>query len=189
MKIKMIPLISQLARSANNVRKTGSNQAVEFLAASVRVHGLLQNLRVRETAKHSYEVLGGAQRLTAVKLLVKRKALPKERYNKIACNVIEGQDGREISLAENKVYTPMHPADHFEAFKALVDDGKELEEIGARFGVKASVVRQRLKLASVSPKLMKLYRGDHMKLDQLMAFTVSDDHAGPERCLVQRLGL
>jgi ParB family chromosome partitioning protein len=62
-----------------------------------------------------------------------------------------------------------HPADQFEAFKALAGDGKEPEEIAARFGVTASVVRQRLKLASVSPKLMKLYRGDQMTLDELMA--------------------
>jgi len=177
MKIKMIPL-SQLARSPDNVRKTGEKQAVESLAASIGVHGLLQNLQVRETAKDSYEVLAGAQRLAALTLLVKRKVL--ERDAKIACNVIDGQDGREISLAENEVRTPMHPADQFEAFKALAEDGKEPEEIAARFGVTASVVRQRLKLASVSPKLMKLYRGEEMVLDQLMAFTVADDHAAQE---------
>ena len=177
MKIKMIPL-SQLARSPDNVRKTDVKQAVESLAASIRVHGLLQNLQVRETAKDSYEVLAGAQRLAALKLLVKRKVL--ENDTKIACNVIDGQDGREISLAENEVRTPMHPADQFEAFKALAEDGKEPEDIAARFGVTAAVVRQRLKLASVSPKLVKIYRGDQMKLDQLMAFTVSDDHAAQE---------
>jgi DNA-directed RNA polymerase specialized sigma24 family protein len=48
-----------------------------------------------------------------------------------------------------------HPADQFEAFKALAGDGKEPEEIAARFGVTASVVRQRLKLASVSGSLSR----------------------------------
>ena len=42
------------------------------------------------------------------------------------------------------------------------------------------MVRQRLKLAAVSPKLMALYRKGEMTLDQLMAFTVSDDHAAQE---------
>ena len=98
MKIKMIPL-SQLARSPDNVRKTGSAQAIESLAASC-VHGLLQNLQVRETAKDSYEVLGSAQRLAALKLLVKRKAVPKD--SKIACNVIEGQDGRKSASPETR---------------------------------------------------------------------------------------
>ena len=54
------------------------------------------------------------------------------------------------------------------------------EEIAARFGVTPTVVRQRLKLAAVSPKLMALYREKGITLDQLMAFTVSDDHAAQE---------
>ena len=38
-KIQMIPL-SQLVPSADNVRKTGVNEGIESLAASLRVHGL-----------------------------------------------------------------------------------------------------------------------------------------------------
>jgi ParB family chromosome partitioning protein len=38
------------------------------------------------------------------------------------------------------------------------------------------VVKQRLKLASVSPTLLDVYAEDGVTLDQLMAFTVSGDH-------------
>ena len=38
---------------------------------------------------------------------------------------------------------------------------------------------------AVSPKLMALYRKAAMSLDQLMAFTVSDDHAAQEACVVR----
>ena len=41
-------------------------------------------------------------------------------------------------------------------------------------------MRQRLKLASVSPKLHEVYAEGDMTLDQLMAFTVNDDHARQE---------
>jgi ParB family chromosome partitioning protein len=74
----------------------------------------------------------------------------------------------------------MHPADQFEAFKALIDSGHGIEDVAARFGVAPTVVRQRLKLAAVSPMLMVLYRKASMSLDQMMAFTVSDDHAAQE---------
>jgi ParB family chromosome partitioning protein len=74
----------------------------------------------------------------------------------------------------------MHPADQFIAFKGLIEQGKGIEEIAARFGVSPAVVRQRLKLASVSPILIGVYRDDQMSLDQLMAFTVSDDHQAQE---------
>jgi hypothetical protein len=50
----------------------------------------------------------------------------------------------------------------------------------------ASLVRQRLKLASVSPKLMKLYRGDQMTLDQLMGLHRLGRLRRPGRFVVQR---
>ena len=87
----------------------------------------------------------------------------------------------EISLAENEMREAMHPADQFEAFKKLADDGKGEEEIAARFGVTPHIVRQRLKLAVVSPKLIAAYRKGAMTLDCLMAFTVADDHRTQEK--------
>jgi len=43
------------------------------------------------------------------------------------------------------------------------------------------VVRQRLRLASVSPRLLNVYAEDGLTLDQLMAFTVNGDHARQEQ--------
>ncbi len=43
------------------------------------------------------------------------------------------------------------------------------------------MVKQRLKLASVSPALLDIYAEDGMTLDQLMAFTVSGDHERQEQ--------
>jgi ParB family chromosome partitioning protein len=37
-----------------------------------------------------------------------------------------------------------------------------------------------LKLAGVSPRLMKRYRDEALTLEQLMAFTVADDHKAQE---------
>ena len=74
----------------------------------------------------------------------------------------------------------MHPADQFEAFRQMVDAGRSVEEVAARFGVTVLLVTQRLKLARVSPRLMKLYREEDLTLEQLMAFTVADDHAAQE---------
>jgi len=56
-----------------------------------------------------------------------------------------------------------------------------IEEIAARFFVSAQVVRQRLKLAAARPKLLDFYVAEEMSLEQLMAFTVSEDHARQEQ--------
>ena len=75
----------------------------------------------------------------------------------------------------------MSPADQFEAFKKLAEErGYGAEEIAARFGVTPHVVRQRLRLGAVSPKLMEIYRNGDLALDQLMAFAITDDHARQE---------
>ena len=97
------------------------------------------------------------------------------------CQVLDSAaDAAEISLAENSVREPMHPADEFEAFRALVDGGMSEADVAARFGVTESVVSRRLKLARVSPKVMEAYRRDELSLAQVMAFAVSDDHAAQE---------
>jgi ParB family chromosome partitioning protein len=101
----------------------------------------------------------------------------------VACKLIPIQRAREVSVAENSGREPMHPADEFEAFKALVDEGKGIEDVAVAFGVSLLTVQRRLKLAAVSPKLLALYReGDgKINLDQLMALAISDDHAAQER--------
>jgi ParB family chromosome partitioning protein len=178
MNIHMIPL-NQLVVSPANVRKTGAKTRIEELAANIAAIGLLQNLQVRPTDAGTYEVVAGSRRMAALKLLAKQKALAKDEP--ITCNVLgSGEDPVEVSLAENEMREAMHPADQFAAFKQRVDAGQPVEDIAARFGVTPLVVRQRLKLACVSPKLMKLYKDGDMNLEQLMAFTVSDDHAAQE---------
>ena len=178
MTIELIPL-SKLIPCPANVRRTGRNDGIEELAASIKAHGLLQNLQVRAGAGGKFEVVAGQRRLAALKLLAKAKDLPKSA--EIPCHVCESEQATEISLAENIMRLPMHPADQYEAFKTVADQGKSPEEIAARFGCSAAIVRQRLKLASVSPKLIEAYRHEEIELEQLMALAISDDHAAQEK--------
>ena len=79
----------------------------------------------------------------------------------------------EDSLAENTMREALHPLDQFQAFKNLHEQGLSIDDIAARFFVGAQVVRQRLKLAAASPKLLDLYVAEELSLDQLMPFCVS----------------
>ena len=178
MKIEMISL-NKLVPSPANMRKTGAGTGIDELAASIAAHGLLQNLQVTPGINGKFEVVAGGRRLAALKRLAKAKTIAKDA--EIACNVLDETDAAEISLAENIMRLPTHPADQYEAFKVLADQGKGPEEIAARFGCSTAVIQQRLKLAGVSPSLLNAYRSEEMNLDQLMAFTVSDDHAAQEK--------
>ena len=175
-----IPL-TRLFHSDANVRRTGKTEGINELAASIAAHGLRQNLNVLPRADgKGFEVVAGGRRLKALKQLARAGQLPKDAP--IRCLVLaETDDAAEISLAENAVRTAMHPDDQFEAFRALIEDkAVPLEEVAARFGVTPAVVRQRLKLAKVSPQLRALYRKGEMTLDHVMALAISDDHAAQE---------
>jgi ParB family chromosome partitioning protein len=178
-----IPL-SKLVPSPSNVRRTGHDKGLDELAASIAHHGLLQSLSVKPVlgadggTTGKYLVLGGGRRLAALKLLAKKKAIPKA--HPVPCLVSEGND-EEISLAENVVRVDLHPADQFEAFRRLSEEqGSGAEEIAARFGVTPNLVKQRMRLGAVSPKLLALYREEILNLDQLMAFAITTDHARQE---------
>jgi len=175
-----IPL-NKLVPAPDNVRKTLREGAIEERAASILAHGLLQNLTARpqldedrrETGK--YEVFAGRTRLAALKLLASQKKIAKNAP--IPCNIREDGIGKELSLVENVGRDALHPADEFEAFRDLAEQGLGAEDIAARFGVTPRVVKERMKLGAVSPALMALYRQAAMTLEQLMAFTVIADHA------------
>ncbi len=75
----------------------------------------------------------------------------------------------------------LHPLDQFRAFQTLRVAGLTEEDIAARHFVTPAVVKQRLRLASVSPKLHEVYAENGMTLEQLMAFSVTADHARQEQ--------
>jgi ParB family transcriptional regulator, chromosome partitioning protein len=182
---RFIPL-NKLKKSAKNARKTPHSEAsIEAYAASIAAKGILQNLVVEPeldtdgAATGFYFVTIGEGRRLAQLLRVKRKEIKKTEP--IRCIIDTANDPHEISLDENVTRENMHPADQFEAFKKLAEErGFGAEEIAARFGVTPHVVRQRLRLGAVSPKLMEIYRSGDLALDQLMAFAITEDHARQE---------
>ena len=125
-----------------------------------------------------YEVVAGGRRLAALKLLAKKHRISKEW--EVPCLLVADGTARTASLTENVQREAMHPADQFEAFAALVAEGRPIEDIAADFSVTPLVVQRRLKLANVSPRLMADYRADAVSLDQLMALSITDDHAAQE---------
>ncbi|MCK4123125.1 ParB/RepB/Spo0J family partition protein [Ralstonia pseudosolanacearum] len=175
----LVPLSQLLSRrSKRNARKT-PRLSVPELAASIARIGLLQNLVIILAADgEQYEVVAGDRRLTALKLLAKKKRIATDY--EVPCLLVPDASARTVSLAENVLREAMHPADQFEAFAALVTEGRPVEDIAADFGVSPLVVQRRLKLANVSPRLMADYRAGGVTLEQLMALTITDDHAAQE---------
>jgi ParB family chromosome partitioning protein len=179
---------NKLVLSQSNVRRVKAGVSIEELAEDIARRTLLQSLNVRpvldaEGAETGmFEIPAGGRRYRALELLVKQKRLAKTAP--VPCVVRDpGTDilGEDDSLAENIQRAPLHPLDQFRAFQALREKGRSEEDIAAAFFVGVNVVKQRLRLASVSPTLLDLYAEDGMSLEQLMAFTVTSDHARQEQ--------
>ena len=163
------------ARSAGSTPK----MSIAELAASIKENGVLQNLIVVQGARGRYEVCAGGRRLEALTLLVSNGDIA-GNYP-VPVLIVPADKALIASLSENCFHVPMHPADEYVAFAKLSGQGKSVEDVAAAFGVTPLVVKRRMKLATVSPKLMTLFREDQIGLDCLMVLASVDDHEKQEQ--------
>jgi ParB family chromosome partitioning protein len=176
---------NKLVLSQSNVRRVKAGVSIEQLAESIAQRTLLQSLSVRAVVDADgnetgmFEVPAGGRRYRALELLVKQKRMAKTQP--VPCVVRKGGIAEDDSLAENDERVGLHPLDQFRAFQTLRDLEMSEEDIAARHFVTPAIVKQRLRLASVSPKLHEIYAEDGMTLEQLMAFSVTADHARQEQ--------
>src|SRR6202162_5599299 len=166
---------NKLVLSQSNVRRVKAGVSIEELAEDIARRSLLQGLSVRpvldgdgrETGR--FEGPAGGRRFRALELLVKQKRMNKTQS--VPCVVRTDGLAEEDSLAENVQRVALHPLDQFRAFQTLREKGLSEDEVAARFFVNPAIVKERLKLAAVSDKLLDVYAEDGMTLEQLMAFT------------------
>src|ERR1700730_12849185 len=188
-KIKLSPSrdipFNKLVLSQSNVRRVKAGVSIEQLAESIALRTLLQSLSVRAVVDGDgketgmFEVPAGGLRYRALELLLKQKRMAKTQP--VPCVVRDDGLAEDDSLAENDERVGLHPLDQFRTFKLLRDAGMSEDDIAARHFVSSAIVKQRLRLASVSPKLHEVYAEDGMTLEQLMAFSVTADQARQEQ--------
>ena len=194
-KIKLSPSrdipFNKLVLSQSNVRRVKAGISIEDLAEDIaHREKLLQSLYVRPVLDADgqetgmFEVPAGGRRYRALELLVKQKRFAKTApVPCIVCETGTEISAEEDSLAENVHRVALHPLDQFRAFQTLREQKLSEEDIAAIFFVSPQVVKQRLRFAAVSPKLLDVYADDSISLEQLMAFSVTDDHVRQEQVL------
>ena len=158
---------------------TTSRLSVAELAASIKANDLFHNLIVVKGGRGLHEVCAGGRRLEALTLLVDNGDLP-ENYP-VPVMIVPADKALMASLVENVQREPLHPADELVGFTRLIAEGKSVEDVAAAFGVTPLVVKRRLKLAAVSPRLMAQFRDGQIGLDCLMVLASVDDHEKQEQ--------
>jgi ParB family chromosome partitioning protein len=182
--IQMIPLKRLVASPYNQRQKPRLEATVEAFAVNIAAVGLMQNLvvhpmKVGAKKAQTYGVTAGETRRLALLRNVEKGIIDAD-FEVPCCIVTEG-DAILASASENDLRVPPHPADQFAAYKALADQGRSPEFIGAIFNVSAKTVARHLRLANVSPQLFDMVRADEIELGQMHALAITDDHAAQEQ--------
>ncbi len=144
MKLQHIDL-AQLKPSPLNVRKHGGEEELPELIASIRSIGVIQPLPVRQNCE-GYDVIAGQRRLLACRAIAAEDGAAEP----VPCAILEdGDDAKaiEASLAENIARLPMDEIDQYEAFAAILAQGRSVADIASQFGVTELLVNRRLAIA------------------------------------------
>ncbi len=170
MDLMHIPLC-ELSIAKTNVRHGVKKADYEDLVPSIQQRGILQPLLVRKNGK-GYEIVAGRRRYLAVQSLEKEGL----EIEAIPCAIMaKGDDAAavEASLIENVHRLPMDDMDQFEAFQRLLKEGRTIEEIANTFGVTEIMVKRRLAIANLSPKIRTAYRAEEIDGETLRALTIA----------------
>lgn len=135
------------------------------LADNIQAIGLILPIAVRPIGGGFYRILDGHRRHQALTMIHSGKL--EETDVPVLVRDVDKADARVLSLAANIMRLPLHPADQFEAFKAMLDEGKSREEIAAGFALSVKDVDQRLALGRVIPAFLDAYREDVLKVDTI----------------------
>ncbi len=173
----------QLYRSTYNVRPAPADikADVRQLAALIAHQGLLQNLIGFIDAEGKIAVVAGERRRNAINLNIEEGVFPEDFA--IPVLIITEAEATAVSLAENSGRKDMHHADLSEAIMKLKKAGASVSDVAVCFGLDEMIVRRRLRLADLSPVIFDLYRKDEMSFEQIVPYTLVDDHAKQEAAL------
>ena len=145
-----IPL-GQLKPNPEQPRRTFDPAALRELADSIRVHGILQPLLVREGLE-GYEVIAGERRLRAAEIA---------GLSEVPVIVHPGSGGRleerlELALVENLQRTDLNPIEEARAMQRLLRDfGLTQEALGERIGKTRVAIGQTIRLLGLPEPAIK----------------------------------
>lgn len=142
--------ISQIEASAKQPRKTFEGESLEDLADSIRIHGVLQPIIVRQLASGYYQIISGERRWRA-----SRKA----GLDQVPVIVIEADDRKalEIGLIENLQREDLNPMEEALGFQTLMDQhGLTQEQVSERVGKSRPAITNALRLLSLPQEVKNL---------------------------------
>lgn len=139
----LIPL-TQIRANSWQPRHAFEEEALEELAASIRIHGIIQPLIVRKTSgSHPFELIAGERRL---------RAAHRAELTEVPVVVREAGelDSLQVALIENLQREDLNPIEEAEGYRQLAEDfDLTQEDIAERMGKSRTAVANSLRLLTL----------------------------------------
>ena len=133
-------------------RQDFDEEELEALAESIRIHGILQPLTVRETRSGYYQIIAGERRWRAARLA---------NLSEVPVIVIEADDKKvmELALIENLQRQDLNPVEEALGYQSLMSEyGMTQEEAAERVGKSRPAVANALRLLNLCPAVLDKVR-------------------------------
>lgn len=130
-------------------RKFFDEEAIEELAQSIKMYGIIQPLSVRRMGENSYELVAGERRLRAA------KKLGLDTVPVILIDITD-KDSAAIALLENLQREDLNYIEEAEAYHNLIQDHSYTQEqLADTIGKKQSTIANKLRLLKLSSEVRK----------------------------------
>lgn len=146
--IQKIP-VSSIVENKFQPRKLFSQQALNELAESIKVHGIIQPLTVRVSGPNTYELIAGERRWRASQL-AGLEEVP------VFIRNVEDEKSLELALLENLKREDLNPLEVAWAYKRMMEEcSYNQEQMAARVGKNRATVSNFLRLLTLTEEVQK----------------------------------
>lgn len=148
--------IADIEPRKDQPRKYFDDEAIQLLADSIAIHGVLQPIIVRENSLYpdSYEIIAGERRWRAAKMA---------GLTDIPVVIIDGDDLKiaQVALVENVQREDLNPVEEAFAYKALIDRfGLTQDQLSKEVGKSRSAIANMLRLLDLPDEVLALLKED-----------------------------
>jgi len=155
--------VNAIAANPFQPRTDFEEESLKELAASIKVHDIIQPITVRQLEPGQYQLIAGERRLQASKLAGKET---------IPVYVREANDQQmlEMSLIENIQRENLNAIEIALSYQRLITDCKLVqEELGTRVGKKRTTVNNYLRLLKLPPGIQIAVRDNSISMGHARA--------------------
>ena len=155
--------IAQVSPGLNQPRKYFDPEALEELADSIRIHGIIQPLTVRRMQTGYYQIIAGERRWRAAKLA---------GLSHVPATVIEADDRKvmELALIENLQREDLNPIEEAAGFAELLREfGLTQELLALQMGKSRSAIANALRLLTLPQPVQAMVEDGRLSLGHAKA--------------------